>query len=318
LTHEAPAFEPHDDRFHFAEMSGDWWDTETSWFSFHDPDRRLGGWIYTMVRPTIGTVAGGAWVWDDSAHLPWEVLYSANYTALQLPDGADLDDISLPTGASIKVLRPGNSYALGYEDRDRLALSLRFDGVMPPEPLTAVGSTFGSATHFDQVGRVTGDVVVAGETIAIDCLAFRDRTWGRRREDRPRKAAYVTGAASDQHAFLAVTDGRTPEEPISYGFLRRDGETVSLASGNRHVERDPSNGWIARIRLSAVDRAGRTLEAIGEPVSRIIVNRHTFIDINSLVRWTVAGEEAWGEDQDMWPVPAWADRQRNLRRQASA
>jgi hypothetical protein len=51
-------FTARDDRFHFAEMGTDWWATETAWFSSHHPERRLGGWFYTMVRPNIGTVAG--------------------------------------------------------------------------------------------------------------------------------------------------------------------------------------------------------------------------------------------------------------------
>ena len=38
----------------------------------------------------------------------------------------------------------------------------------------------------------------------------------------------------------------------------------------------------------------------------MIINRHTFIDINSLVRWELDGAVAWGEDQDMWPVHRWA------------
>jgi hypothetical protein len=109
-------FTARDDRFHFAELGDDWWATETAWFSFHHPERCLGGWFYTIVRPNIGTVAGGAWVWDDSAYLPWEVLYSA----LELPRDQDLDDCRLPTGVAIKVLEPGQRYALGYDDGDRL------------------------------------------------------------------------------------------------------------------------------------------------------------------------------------------------------
>jgi len=185
---EQRGFTDRDDHFHFEEMGGDWWATETAWFSFHHPQRRLGGWFYTMVRPNIGTVAGGAWVWDDSAHLPWEVLYSANYTALQLPRDQDLNDITLPTGVSIRVIEPCTSYALGYADGERLQASLRFDGVMPPESLTSTGSTFGHAQHFDQIGHVTGELVLHGETIAIDCLAVRDRTWGRRPSHRERPA----------------------------------------------------------------------------------------------------------------------------------
>ena len=299
-------FTARDDRFHFDEMGDEWWATETSWFSFHHPERRLGGWFYTMVRPNIGTVAGGAWVWDHNAYLPWEALYSTNLTAQQLPRDQNLDDCHLPNGVSIKVLEPCRRYALGYDDGERFKAKLIFEGVMPPEPLTAVESTFGSAHHFDQFGRVTGEIVLHGERIALDCIGMRDRTWGRRPEDRPRQAAYVTGAASASHGFLAVTNVRPEGDRVAYGFLRRDGETVSLAGGERTVERDPREHWITRITLTAHDTQGRKMRAVGEPVSRIILNRHTFIDINSLIRWDLDGEIAWGEDQDMWPVHRWA------------
>ncbi|MBX9609449.1 MAG: hypothetical protein K2Y51_24765 [Gammaproteobacteria bacterium] len=306
-------FTAQDDRFHFAEMGDDWWATETAWFSFHHPERKLGGWFYNMFRPNIGTVAGGAWVWDDGAYLPWEVLYSANYSALQLPRDQDLSDCRLPNGVSIKVLEPARRYALGYDDGDRLQADLVFEGVMPPEPLTAVGSTFGSAHHFDQFGRVTGHIVLHGERIAIDCIGMRDRTWGRRPEDRPRQAAYVTGAADAAHGFLAVTNVRPEGDKVSYGFLRRDGRTVSLAGGERVVERCPREHWVTRITLTAQDAEGRELRAVGVPVSRIILNRHTFIDVNSLIRWDIDGVTAWGEDQDMWPVHRWARLARERR-----
>ncbi len=62
--------------------------------------------------------------------------------------------------------------------------------------------------------------------------------------------------------------------------------------------------------ITATDMDGRTLHAVGEPVSRMIINRHSFIDINSLVRWDLDGTTAWGEDQDMWPVHTFADARR--------
>lgn len=306
-------FTPRDDSFHFEEMGADWWATETAWFSFHHPKRRLGGWFYTLIRPTIGTVSGGAWVWDAHAHLPWEVPYCANYTALQLPRDQNLDNCQLPNGVSIQVLEPSLRYALRYADGERLQANLEFHGVMPPEPLTAVGSTFGNAHHFDQFGRVTGEIVLHGERILIDCIGMRDRTWGRRPEDRPRQAAYVTGAADAANGFLAVTSFKDARDAVAYGFLRRDGCTVSLADGERRVERDPNTGWVTRILINARDQQGRELRAEGVPVSRIILNRHTFIDINSLIRWDLNGVEAWGEDQDMWPVHRWTRFRREAR-----
>ena len=64
------AIDEADDAFHFESMSERWWETETCWFSFHHPERRLGGWLYVMARPNVGAVAGGAWIWDHTAHLP--------------------------------------------------------------------------------------------------------------------------------------------------------------------------------------------------------------------------------------------------------
>ena len=311
-----PVFTENDDRFHFDALTDQWWETETAWFSFHEPSRRLGGWFYTMVRPNIGTVAGGAWVWDEAAWLPWDVAYSANYSALPLPADSDLRDVALPTGFSIRVVKPTLAYQLGFEDGDRLRAELRFEGVMPPQPLTAVGSTFGSGRHYDQFGRVSGHLLLHGERIEIDCIAMRDRTWGPRPEHRPRRAAYVTGAAGPDHGFLAVTNPRPDHDPIAYGFLYRDGETHSLLNGERRVERDPNQGWITRVTIDAVDAVGRRLLAVGVPVSRMFVNRHTFIDINSLVRWDVGDETAWGEDQDMWPVHTFAAERAAHRRVA--
>jgi hypothetical protein len=267
-----------------------------------------------MIRPNIGTVAGGVWVWDDTAWLPWDVAYSVNYSALALPPDLDLRHAELPTGVTIDVVEPTRTYDLGYEDGDRLALELRFEGVMDPEPLRAVGSTFGSSHHFDQFGRVAGHLVLHGEPIDVDCVAMRDRTWGPRPETRPRQAAYVTGAGGADDAFLAVTNTAADGgDRIAYGFLRRDGRTVGLAGGQRVLERDEEAGWVRAVVIEATDAEGRPLHAVGTPVSRMIVNRHTFIDINSLILWDVDGAEAWGEDQDMWPVHAFAAGRRARR-----
>jgi len=312
-----PVFMPADDGFHFDALGDDWWATETSWFSFHHPERRLGGWFYSLIRPNIGTVQGGLWIWDDTAVLPWEVPYSTNFSTLQLPAGTDLTNAVLPTGVGMRVIEPGMSYALTYDDPGRVTVDLRFDGVMPPEPMRTGRSTFGKAAHFDQFGRVTGTVVLHGEEIRIDCIAARDRTWGRRREDRPHRAAYLTGASSPGDAFLAVTRHADDREAVAYGFLRRDGITIPVVGGERRAERNPEHGWVERVVLTMEDEQGRTMEAVGTPVNRIIINRHTFIDINSLLRWECTGgpigEVAWGEDQDMWPVHDWSASRRSPR-----
>ncbi|HKT73880.1 MAG TPA: hypothetical protein VJQ47_13395 [Steroidobacteraceae bacterium] len=311
-------FGPKDDEFHAEQMSDRWWETETSWYSFCVPERRLGGWLYTLVRPNIGTVAGGAWVWDDSAHLPWEVLYCANYSAQRLRVGTDLRDCVLPNGVGIRVREPLTRYDLTYTDADRIDLRLTFDAVMPPRRLSSKHSAFGSANHFDQIGRVTGRVVLHGAEIGVDCLAMRDRSWGPRPEHRPRQSAYVTGIASAEHSFLAVTSSDGRNETITYGFLTRDGVTHDLVAGARKVRRDPANGWAAEIEITAVDEMGRKLCARGRRLSGMIINRHTFIDSNGLFEWDIDGHTGHGEDQDLWIVHRWAQMRRRSRNAGAA
>jgi hypothetical protein len=266
-----------------------------------------------MVRPNIGTVAGGAWVWDDTADLPWEARYSTNYATLRLPEGADLADIQLPTGVRQRVIRPLAEYEIGYDDPGRLEIRLTFTAVIPPVPLIATQFSYGHASHFDQIGRVVGHLDLYGERIPIDCLAMRDRSWGLRVEHRPRQTAYVTGVASDAHGFLALSEAGDEVAEVSHGFLLRDGTVAQLEHGRRMVDRDPRTGHTAQILIEAVDSEGRQLEACGHPVSRIIINRHSMIDSNSLMEWTVNGEQGWGEDQDLWPVHSWAEFRRAAR-----
>lgn len=308
-----PDFTERDDEFHFDIMSDRWWETETSWFSFCHPETGLGGWLYTMVRPNIGTVAGGAWLWDDSAYLPWEVPYSANYTALRLPRDQNLTDISLPTGVSIKMLEPLTKYRLGFKDEGKLDLDLVFEAVMPPRALRKGDSSFKNLNHFDQFGRVTGRIVLHGKAIDIDCFGMRDRSWGPRPEHRPGKSAYVTGIASPDEAFLAVTKWNDEDYPVAYGFMIHDGVTGDLVSGRRIVERDATQGWVNRIVIEAKDEFGRPLVAEGVRHSGIIINRHSFIDSNGLIEWTINGHVGHGEDQDMWPMHDWSAFRRAAR-----
>jgi hypothetical protein len=306
-------FDAKDDGFHFTTMTDRWWETETCWFSFHHRERRLGGWIYLLVRPNIGTVAGGAWIWDASANLPWEVLYCSNYSALRLPKEQDLTDITLPTGVAVRMLKPLESYSVRYADKERLTVDLQFDAVMPPHPLTSASSGFGHLNHFDQIGRVHGTILLYGHAITIDCLSMRDRSWGPRPEHRPRASVYATGVAAPGHGFLTVTNP-TEGDNVTHGFLLRDGIVADLKEGKRVAERDPKTGLVSKLVIEGMDRNGRRFQALGVPRSRIVINRHSFIDNNTLVEWTMdTGATAWGEDQDCWPVHLWSEYVRNIR-----
>ncbi|MEY2570348.1 MAG: hypothetical protein QOE63_698, partial [Acidimicrobiaceae bacterium] len=100
---EVPELTAADDCLHPA--SDHWWETETAWFSFNVPERKLGCWFYNQILATQGVCNGGVWVWDDSDA---GALYEVRQEGLALPNIAtiDLRDVELPNGNHIEVLEP--------------------------------------------------------------------------------------------------------------------------------------------------------------------------------------------------------------------
>ena len=77
---DQPVLTDADDDWH--DHSPHWWETETNWWSFNVPERKMGGWLYTQALAVQQTCNGGAWVWDDS---PSGALYERNQHGLPFP-----------------------------------------------------------------------------------------------------------------------------------------------------------------------------------------------------------------------------------------
>ncbi|MFM2072594.1 MAG: hypothetical protein RLZZ623_2857 [Actinomycetota bacterium] len=282
--------------------SDNFYETETFWYSFFVPERNLGGWLYTSLRANAGTCAGGAWIWDDRAAEPWRIPFFEQYSWLRYSDQPDGPQrLSFPTGMTIDVREPLMSYDLGYSDRDRLAVELRFDALEAPVPLRSGTPPYPKAHHFDQTGHLTGTIVLDGETINVDCYGMRDRSWGRRQERGSMRIGYVWAAAPEV-TFLTYSLPTTTLDNIHTGYLRIGDEVAHIAGGSRRVERDPSNGWVTAMVVDAVDELGRALHAEGRAASRMILPGSASICINTSMEWTINGTTVHGEDQDVWPL----------------
>jgi hypothetical protein len=312
-----PTFGPDDDDFHDEVMSDRWWETETQWFSWNVPERKMGGWTYSQARPNANLCNGGVWVWDDTGALPWELPYRVNYSGLQLPPRAERDmrDFEWPTGVHVRTIEPLMAYEIDYVDEGALELHLRFDAIMAPNPHPTGVAPFLKGVHFDQAGRVTGECVLHGERIEVDCYSVRDRSWGPRPMGRPRKrklaesdvqtgtggVGYAFGTASPDDAFLVYSLPSPDADPVVCGFMVRDGVYAHILSGSRRVVVDPALDMVAAIEVDAVDDAGRTLHAVGEAVSRHWQGRGG----DTLLRWCWDNAEGWGEDQSRYSRVTW-------------
>jgi hypothetical protein len=296
----------------------DW--TETTWFSFNVPERNLAGWLYVQMRPNIGQVAGGAFAYDPSGSQAWEVPYFAYSHYQPMPDPLDLKNVSFANGVAVRCLEPGMRYALHYQFRDQedFVADLEFQGLTPPIPLLPGEPPFVGSSHYDQTGRVTGTLLLQGETISVDCFAVRDRSWGRRPELLGRRSgdrvSYAFGTAAEDEAFLvfAAPDPKDPTADVEHltgGWLLRDGELRRLSHAERRVTRDYATGFVQRLEIVGVDSAGRDLQVHGEARSRLALQT-SHVCVNSFMEWHINGRHGYGEDQDVWSYARFAQWRR--------
>jgi hypothetical protein len=314
-------WKPSDDHCHTPGDTRDW--CETVWFSFMVPERGIGGWLYAQMRPNLGTLSGGAFVWAPGGLAPWEQPYYGYQFFEPLPENLDLTNVTFRNGVSVKCLAPGMSYDLGYRFRDseEFVADLHFEGITPPVPHVRGAPPFvGGSSHYDQHGHVTGTIQLLGETIPVDCISIRDRSWGRRPEHIGRgkgRLSYAVGSVSADESFLVFCtpvgdDPLTEREQLSSGYLLRDGVFSRLAKAERLNECDPQTGAVATIRIEAVDELGRKLGLVGTAVSGIALpNSH--LCVAATIRWDVNGRIGYGEDQDVWPFGLFADHIKQLR-----
>lgn len=283
-----------DDGFHPPGDPDPAW-SETSWFSFSAPERRLAGTVYPLFRPNLGTCSVAVYVWDDAEHAPWRVRYGRCLWHLPMPDG-DLTDCRVG-GLHIACVEPLSRYRVEYEDEGRISLSLDVAGIVPPVPI-GVG---GGRGHVDQPCRVRGSLRLAGEEIPIDGFDMRDRSWHVRDDTRSTQASYSYAIAGEDDAFLAAGFHDGAALRIIAGFLLRDGEIARVVSGERRVlERHAEHGYPLRVLLAAQDEHGRRIEAEGRCLSRL-ANQATpgMFAWMSLTEWQLPAGPAFGQDQDI-------------------
>jgi hypothetical protein len=281
-----------DDTLHRPTSDDLFW-TETSWFAFAVPERRMTGAVYPVFRTNQGVCSVGVYVWDDAGEGVHEIPYAHNLWHLPLPD--DLRSMSLPGGLSLDVEEPLRRYHVRYDDERDLVLDLRYEALVEP----FVSS---DGAHLDQPCRVEGRIVLGGEEIPVSCVEMRDRSWSVRPDLRTAlpdgvRVAYTYGHTDDGDGFQLTTFSfEGSDAMLRGGYLLRDGELRPLASGARRIER----GRPVRIEVEGADADGRSFHATGRTVNRFAFQATPGLFAwMSGTAWELDGAAAWGQDQDM-------------------
>lgn len=296
-----PAYEsPASDDLH-TPHNDDPWFTETAWYSFWTTDAAFAMHVYLRFRPNLGIADSSVYVWERGSSVPWDAAY---WKQVHCPMPDSLSSMKLLGGIEHQQMEPFRSYRLGFADgsgyRSAIAAEVLFDAIDPP--------IYFGGKHFDQPGRVTGALVYDGIEHAVDCFAFRDRSWYSRSDFRLFRSAYSYVIPSPDTGFLVLTaaprdaDLLVSDVPVVGGHVMREGRRVGLVSGWRRVlEREPGTGRPLRLGIEAVDENGVALIAQGEATHALALAANAnMLSWMSIVDWTADGITARGEDQEIW------------------
>jgi len=290
-----------DDAFHAWPADATHW-TEAMWFGAWLPELATSVYVYHWFRPVVGIYGGGCIVWNDTAHLPWEVpIYhcDVNRPILQ---GLALRHLALDCGTQVTCLRDGWQYRIHFSN-PRVRVQLEFEATTPPELTQRHGTAEFFAGHLDQPGRYRGHIELEGRRHEIDCHGIRDRSWGPRVIADDMRLGYCHGE-SPEVSFLAFSQPGGAQEPVFKGFLSRDNERLDLVKGVRRVEF--TDRRMTRLVLALEDRKGRRLEAEGVPLNYFMYLPYSnLLSRHYLVRWESSHGTFYGEEQDLWSVPLW-------------
>jgi hypothetical protein len=245
--------------------------SESSWFSWHIPEKGINGSFYNHFRPNMNCMLAGAFMWDASGEYSWDCLYWDWQAMRVLPEGrygVDYNkyDFKTPWGMEIRTLEPLQRYRLGYE-RERFKLDLQFDAICEPNEIghkTEHGLKNAYNFHFEQPGRIRGTVQVDEQTYEVDSYSIRDGSHGPRFLEVTTPGGYTWSTADDRTGWhvLAVDTQSSRDCQIVGGYILRDGKIASIVKGIRRVlERKGPRP--TKVEISAEDQLGRTLHAIG-------------------------------------------------------
>ncbi len=320
-----------DAEFHPPDESDPTWG-ETNFFGFYSSDEPLNIGVYTLFRPNLGVVLSTISMNSGDAIQPWRADFCDHQAQLPIPEPRSLRNYALDNGLSVKTIVDNMVWEIAYDDGAGTTIDVTYRALMPPfdihdpamDPIAAAqqeaaraqaasggeasGFAWGTAYngHFDQTGRVVGEVVLRGRRIPIDCVSTMDHSWGPRKERGGPNMSWLHAHFSDNYAMHAIfsfdeqAGGR--DLALAHGYVLVDGAVHGLASGSGRTTRD-DEFFAGRVELELVDATGTTHQFTGLGLTRFPWQAWpNMVGFNVLARWTAAGRRdgliGYGEIQD--------------------
>jgi hypothetical protein len=301
-----------DDEFlHPPAASGHYSATETSYYGFNIPERKVNGEIYLWFHPVLNVMSASIYIWrglkatslaceyvNHHHYLPWPRNGIAHYT---------IDALNL----RVRVVEPLKVIEIDFHDRERgVQLSYRLEAIMPP-------GVRPGGYHFTQAMRTHGELNLFGESMQIDGYFSRDRSWQQERREDPMAwppLSWMVGVFNRDFAFhvLAMDDPDLGPEwrdvfptiksgsHLIWGYVWKNGQLVPVTAARKLTTREPDGLAPRVIEMTIEDAKGGSHELRGYVQARM--PWQTWQNMNAFfcqTRWESDGLVGYGDTQDV-------------------
>lgn len=190
---------PEDDRLHPVGPDAHFTAIETNLYGFNIPAHDINCNIYLLWHHALNTMSLHIFVHKGARIFPHQLAADYFKEHLYLPAVDSIDDFTIEAGSmtySSRIDVPLDAINITAKDPSKnFALTLDYRAALPP-----VGRPGGK--HFTQLLRTSGELVLNGESYAIDGHYMRDRSWGYNRPEEPEVTPpyrWMTGWIDDGH-----------------------------------------------------------------------------------------------------------------------
>ena len=329
---------------------GEQWDPHTintHYFGFSVPEAGIGAFLYLRWQPAFPLSQGGVCVFQGTDNVEHTDMAYLDYEMTMPWPEVDGNVIRTANGLQIAFEELGQRARITYASPDG---ETRIDVLQEAvTPLLARGHVMPGeeAHHAEQVAgghapggseqfmHVTGELVLHGETHAVDCFSARDRSWRQVRvESRDAVPVPPIGWSpmyfGEDLVFNQISFEPEDSDPLwkgvyqvgdrpthHFAWILIDGEMREVVKVRRTVhERHPRLGMAIRQDVEAEDETGQVHRFTGEAIATASLPawpNTSFHD--SVFRWEAQdGRVAHCTYQELWFQPY----QHAVRRQAAA
>lgn len=275
---DIPYYKTIDDCPHAPGKEANW--QESALFTWYDRDAGVGGFWRLGQEPVNGATNSCFGIFTRAG-----VRFRSNVTGVPLGE-SDRGETHLGLGSQLRAEMDSGPRILA--DFPNCEADLRFEDFHPRYIYhELVGAKFNqdsTAHHFEVAGAVTGKVRLGEQTLRVNALGYRDRSWGLRTWGTLRSTRWwpcVFGPDLSLHTIQCVIDSG---DMLGLGYVLRDGKPQVIVDADVVVEIESDamsprrgygtlhldNGETLEIACTAVDgivlhvRGYTAVESIGE------------------------------------------------------